>query len=350
MNNNSVVVGIDVHKYAHEAVALSCFGKRMSSLAFSNDELEKCVAWLEKLGKKEHIIVALEDINGHGIHLSRKLQTAGFALRYVPSVYTEKARKHSVHKDKNDFLDAMRVGKVILQNEETLPATHILPQNLEVIRTLDMLLQERVALVKEQSALKNQLHALLHQYYANSYKQEFKNIFSSKAIAWYKTDVAKSISYLAGSIVRRLSRLEMFTNQITELDKLLDRTSKSLSAIATLVTIPGCGTLTACQILVEIGDIKRFTTDSKLAKYAGIAPIQKQSGNKNRLYTNPFGNRKLNLAIHTIALAQIGNRGDTKAREYHQRKLTEGKTKLWAIRCRKRHITRRIFHLLQNTD
>lgn len=142
----------------------------------------------------------------------------------------------------------------------------------------------------------------------------------------------------------------MFTEQLGELDMLLTKTSKAVRDVTSLAAIPGCGILTACQIVVEIGDINRFATDAKLAKYAGIAPIQKQSGKRNRLYTNPFGNRKLNLAIHTIALAQLGNRGDTKAREYHQKKFTEGKTKLWAIRCRKRYIVRRVFHLLNNNS
>jgi transposase len=176
VGKDSIIVGIDVHKYAHQAVALGCFGEELGALAFSNDEIQKCIDWLGNLGKKEDIIVGLEDVNGLGIHLTRELQTAGFSLRYSPAVYTERERKHSTQRDKNDYLDAKRVGKVILtKSEETLPATHIVPQ--EIIRTLDLLLQERDELVKEQTALKNQLHGLLHQYYGNSYKQTFRNLF-----------------------------------------------------------------------------------------------------------------------------------------------------------------------------
>ena len=38
------------------------------------------------------------------------------------------------------------------------------------------------------------------------------------------------------------------------------------------------------------------------------------------MYTDKAGNRKLNKAIHTIALSQIGNQGNLKSKEYYQRK------------------------------
>jgi len=77
---------------------------------------------LEQLGEKKQIIVVLENIHGHGLHLTRYLDQAGFFVRYMPLVYTEKARKRIIHQDKNDYLNAKRVGKVILCGEETLPA------------------------------------------------------------------------------------------------------------------------------------------------------------------------------------------------------------------------------------
>jgi transposase len=95
-------------------------------------------------------------------------------------------------------------------------------------------------------------------------------------------------------------------------------------------------------IIVEIGDVRRFHSEAKLAKYAGIAPTQSQSGKKNRYHTNPFGNRKLNKAVHTIALSQIGRSGNEESKAYYQKKLAEGKSKLWALRCLKRYIIRRI--------
>lgn len=354
VGSDSIIIGIDVHKYTHQAVALSCFGEEIGKLQFSNDEAHKCLDWLGTIGKKENIIVGLEDVNGLGIHLSQQLQTAGFALRYIPAVYTERARKHSTSQDKNDYLDAKRVGKVILQQaEETLPADAIVPQ--EIIRTLDLLLQEKEILTRQQTALKNQLHSLLHQYYGNGYKQSFKSIFSKKAITWYIYDLSKTSEekisgtrkYVKGSILRRYQRLQLIIKQGKETLQLITEVGKTDAFVKLLTTsLTGCGLLTACKIVVEIGNIKRFHTEAKLAKYTGIAPMQKQSGNRNKYYTNPYGNRKLNRAINTIALSQIGNRGSIEGKKYYKKKVAEGKSKLWAMRCLKRFIIRRIFILL----
>jgi transposase len=111
----------------------------------------------------------------------------------------------------------------------------------------------------------------------------------------------------------------------------------------------GCGVLTAVKIIVEIGDVRRFQSEAKLAKYAGIAPTQSQSGKKNRHHTNPFGNRKLNRAVHTIALSQIGKSGNEESKTYYQKKLAEGKSKLWALRCLRRFIIRRLYSTLRES-
>ncbi len=344
---------MDVHKYAHFAVALNCLGQELSQLSFTNEELEKCRDWLKQLSLQEHIVVGLEDVKGVGVHLVSYLQKEGFSCRYVPAILTERERKHSVQHDKSDYLDAKRVGKVILtKSEETLPVFPIVSQEQKDIRELDLLLQERQELVREQTALKNQLHVLLHQQYGNTYRQGFASIFGAKALKWYKRDCYKNIgTSLASSIGRRIERLMLTGEQIAQITKTVETMDQKFPEVALLTKqIVGCGKLTACKVIVEIGTITRFEKKEKLAKYAGIAPVSDQSSSKNKVYTNSGGNRKLNQAIHTIALSQIGARGYTPAKKYYQKKVSEGKTKLWAIRCLKRHIANRIFILLKHAS
>jgi transposase len=275
---------------------------------------------------------------------------------FVAECVQKTVDRYTTQQDKNDYLDAKRVGKVILtKSEETLPALHIVPQ--ESIRTLDLLLQEREELVREQTALKNQLHALLHQYYGNAYKQSFKEIFTQKAIEWYRRNLQKqekhvsdTRTFVSGSILRRFERLSVIMSQAKELAALIGETGGAFPSVQKLTNaLNGCGVLTAVKIAVEIGDIRRFPSEAKLAKYAGIAPIQSQSGKKNRHHTNPFGNRKLNKAVHTIALTQIGKSGTGEGKTYYQKKITEGKSKLWALRCLRRFIIRRIYSTLRET-
>ena len=95
---------------------------------------------------------------------------------------------------------------------------------------------------------------------------------------------------------------------------------------ATLTTIHGIDALTAAEILAEVDDPTRFATKAKFAMANGAAPLQASSGRTMRHRLNPGGNRRLNKAIHTIAITQIARPG-AESRTYYQRKLASDKTK-----------------------
>ena len=359
VNTQTIVVGVDVHKYSHTAVALDCFGSQIGLHEFTNDFLPEYVSWLDAFGNRNNPIVALEDVNGYGVHIVRKLADEGITMRYVPGILTERKRKQSIHREKSDPVDAMRVAKVILTNyEETLPAKESIANREErtTAITLDFFLNERRSLVAEKTILKNQLHAMLHQHMGDHYTDCFPKAFTPKAIGYYlKTVNPKAIhdseaSALVASIRRRLTRLKLLLGQIAEIDKAMKKAAKDSSPVAALKkNISGCGDVTACTLIAEVTSIKRFKTKSQFARYAGIAPVHKSSGNHKRLYTSPYGNRKVNRALHTIALYQISRVDDNNpGRIYFEKKLNEGKTKLWALRCLKRQLSNRVFQTLKH--
>ena len=57
------------------------------------------------------------------------------------------------------------------------------------------------------------------------------------------------------------------------------------------------------------------------------------------------GNRKLNHALHMIAVTQIRN-PDTEGRIYFERKVAEGKTKKEALRVLKRQVSNAVYRQL----
>lgn len=357
LSSRSTVVGVDVHKYCHSAVAMDCFGQEKDRLDFSNDHLDNYVLWLRGLGQKEDIIVALEDVNGYGFHIVEKLSSVGFAMRYVPAILTERDRKQSIHREKSDYEDAKRVGKVILTKfDETLPAKQSIANEDErsISANLDFLTAERRILVQDKTILKNQLHAMLHQLYGDHYADEFAKVMGKKAINSYrkklfsfKSDNPIKVA-LAKSVIRRYDRLSLIEKQLQEIDKTINVIAKKSKAVMALKdNIHGCGVITAASIIAEVTTIDRFTSKAKFARYSGIAPINKSSSRHQKLYTSPFGNRKMNRALHTIALCQIACKGDDRGKIYFQKKLSEGKTKLWALRCLKRQISNRVFQALK---
>lgn len=98
-----------------------------------------------------------------------------------------------------------------------------------------------------------------------------------------------------------------------------------------LVTLPGIGPRTGARILAEIGDGSRFANGSKLASYAGLAPVTRQSGTSlNGESKSRRGNHRLKNAMFLAAFASLRS-PDSKA--FYDRKRTEGKRHNAAIIC-----------------
>jgi transposase len=116
-------------------------------------------------------------------------------------------------------------------------------------------------------------------------------------------------------------------------------------AKSTLLELHGVGPIVAAYILGHVANRARFATPERFASYNGTAPIEASSGPRKRHRLNPRGNRKLNHAMHLIAVTQIRN--DTPGRVYFQRKLAEGKSTKEALRALKRRISDAVWRQLQ---
>ena len=124
----------------------------------------------------------------------------------------------------------------------------------------------------------------------------------------------------------------------------------------TLTTMVGIDTVTAAQILSCIGDIKKFPTPAKLARYAGIAPVNYGSGKKDLQFASQRGNRELNSVFFWLAVRlSIPVTGshvilNSFFHDYYQRKISEGKTKRQALKCVERRLVNIIWTMLTNGE
>ena len=72
-----------------------------------------------------------------------------------------------------------------------------------------------------------------------------------------------------------------------------------------LTDIYGIGALVVADIITEAGDPGRYETKARFAMANGTAPLEASSGRVVRHRLNRGGNRQLNKALHTAAIAQI---------------------------------------------
>ena len=113
---------------------------------------------------------------------------------------------------------------------------------------------------------------------------------------------------------------------------------------SSLPAIRGVAAITAAKLLGETGDPKRLRSSPAFAALSGTAPIPASSGKTNRHRLNHGGNRQLNRALHTIAVVQA--RTDPRAQAYVARRVAEGKSRLEALRCLKRHLADVVFRTM----
>lgn len=115
-----------------------------------------------------------------------------------------------------------------------------------------------------------------------------------------------------------------------------------------LVQSYGIGADTAAEILIVFGDNpERIKSEAALARLAGISPIPASSGTTTGKYRiNHGGHRQLNAAIYRTVIVRMRFHEPTKI--YVARRTAEGKTKRDIIRCLKRSVIRKVYHLVNN--
>ena len=102
--------------------------------------------------------------------------------------------------------------------------------------------------------------------------------------------------------------------------------------------------LSAATLLGETAGAMRFASDARFAMFTGTAPLPASSGRVVRHRLNRSGNRRLNAALHRIAITQLQKPGP--ARSYVERRMAEGKSWREAMRCLKRHLARVVWREL----
>ena len=121
----------------------------------------------------------------------------------------------------------------------------------------------------------------------------------------------------------------------------------------TLMTMPGIDIITASKMLSEIGNINRFPNADKLAKFAGIAPVNFSSAGKGNDKPSKQGNRRLQaifyfLAIQMIQVSRNGTPRNAVFYEYYQKRLKDGKSKTQALICIARRLVNIVYGMLKN--
>ena len=79
-----------------------------------------------------------------------------------------------------------------------------------------------------------------------------------------------------------LDQLEYIREQEKLTERKLEHLAKDDSSVQRLLTVPGIGRVTAEIIVAYLDDPKRFNNGRQVSSYAGMVPVQYQSGQSDR--------------------------------------------------------------------
>ncbi|MFN8194714.1 MAG: IS110 family transposase [Nocardioidaceae bacterium] len=328
-----VVVGMDPHKRSATIEVMTADEAVLGSGRFSTD-VAGFWAMLDYTRRWPQRVWAIVGCNGIGKHVAVRLVGQGEDVVDVPPKLSARMRVYSAGQGrKTDATDAHSVALV-----GTRIAGLRAVVNNEQLAVLRVLVDRRRSLGEDHTRMVSQLHQLLLELIPGGAKRDL-------SAAQAKVLLAKVRPRDAAGKARRRVAAELVADleRVYARSKVADKELKTLVAATdtTLMDLPGIGPSGAARLLVEVGDITRFPDRDHFASWNGTAPLDASSGDQVRHRLSRKGNRQINQVLHIMATVQLRN--PTEGRAYFDRRKTEGKTSMEAMRALKRRLSNIVY-------
>ena len=348
------VGGIDPHQSSFTVGVVDINGVELAHASYDNNGAGY-IAAIELLSSHGVERVGVEGSASWGSHVAIALVAARFDAREVPPVRAAQQRR-SRRLAKTDNVDAVSTARALLAEPSLGPVQALevydaLVAKIEaVLEHRRMLVQLRTLslhhiadqMVKLPTEIRDQLN-VQGKIEARLVRLGQLKITLSAAstpagtyrLSWLQAAVDQDRQALAE--IRRLER---------ELDRLLDEHG------TTLCDESGIGTINAATLVVEVGDPRRFASESKFARWCGTGAVALSSGEGSaapiRHRLDYGGNRRINSVLYIASVTQ--QRLNSDARTYLDRKLSEGKTRRASRRAHKRLLASRVIRRMWNDE
>ena len=356
---NPLYVGIDVSSKNNVIYLMLPNGDKHSSFSLANShdgstQLVKRIFTAMTSNNIDSVLIGLEATSVYGDNLLYFLKEDATLASFDRKIHVLNPKQVNKFKEsyndlpKNDYIDAFviadclrfgRINKEVYMDDYRYKAL----QNLTRARYFAV-----TNLTKEKQRF---INVLFKKYSTMTQEKIFSDTFSTTALAVYekfesaetlaKMDlqeltafimekgknrfpdpdaVAKALQKAARSSYRlpktvndsvnqvlaiSITSIRALESQIKAFDKAITKQMELLPNV--LISIPGIGPVLSAGIMAEIGDINRFQNQAALAKYAGLAWQQHQSGDFEAQTTRMIhsGNRFLKYYLCEAAFSLV---------------------------------------------
>jgi transposase len=332
-----IVAGADTHADTIHVAVITMTGQPVGDREFPTTRTgyAAAITFLTSLGQVERI--GVEGTASYGAGFTRALTGAGIKVVEVTRAVKSTRRL----KGKSDPLDAYSAARTTLAGDGLATPKDDATAGLRALHIA------RRSAVKHRTAVINQIKALLVSA-PDAVREKYRGLTTLKmieAIARSRPDaladpVAQSVLTAAKILAQRVQFLESQAETLDEqIDVMVTAANPGLRAAY------GVGSDTAAQLLITAGtNPHRLHSEAAFAALCGAAPVPASSGKTNRHRLSRGGDRAANNALFRIALVRMSSHQPTK--DYVQRQLAKGHTRMEILRKLKRAVAREIFKLL----
>jgi transposase len=333
-----VMIGVDPHKGSHTAVVINAAEEPLGQLRVraSAVQAERLLEWAQAWPERAW---AVEGAGGLGHLLAQQLLSAGERVLDVPPKLAARVRLLATGNiNKNDPNDARSVAIAALRSADVREAWR--DDHAAVLKVWSKRYRD---LGRARTQVACRLHQVLCELVPGGVPGEIT--------AGQAARVLESVTPAGAVDAARWELAAELTEDLRGADARIRETRKKAAAAVraagtSLTGLFGVGPVIAAAVIGDVRHVSRFPNRDHFAAYDGTAPIEVSSGGRKVYRLSRRGNRRLNHAIHMVAVTQIRYR-HTKGRAYYDKKLAEGKTAKEALRALKRQISDAIFACLQ---
>ena len=342
---NPLYVGIDVSSKSNVVYFMLPDGSKHSNFSVANShtgssQLVKRILSAMTSCSLDTVLIGLEATSVYGDNLVYFLREDAALARFNSKIHVLNPKQVSKFKEayndlpKNDLIDSfviadcLRFGRI---NKEV----YIGDYRYKALQNLTRARYFAVSnLIKEKQRFMN---ILFKKYSTMTQEKVFSDTFSTTALAVYdEFESAEALAdmdlhELTAFIMEKGKNRQVLSISITSIKALEAQIKEFDKAIATqmellpnvLISIPGIVPVFSAGIMAEIGDINRFHNQAQLAKYAGLAWKQHQSGDFEAQTTRLInsGNRFLKYYLCEAAFSLV--RCDKEYSDFYHLKYKE---------------------------
>lgn len=386
MTASQVWAGIDVGKEDHWVCVVDDKGKVMLSRKLVNDEqpIRALVTEVDELADRATWTVDLTTV--YASLLLTVLADTGNSVRYLAGrAVWQASGTYRGGEAKTDAKDARVIADQSRMRGTDLPVLH--PDD-DLITELRMLTAHRADLVADRTRtinrLRQQLSAvcpalervaeltqdrgwltlLLRYQRPKAIRQSgvsrLTKVLSDAGVRNASTIATAAITAAKAQTVKlpgeevAAALVAELTQGVISLDERIKATDADIEGrfrrhrLAEVITsMPGFGFRLGAEFLAAVGDPTLIGSADKLAAWAGLAPVPRDSGKRTgRLHTPQRYSRRLRRVMYMSALT--ATRCDPQSRDYYQSKRDQGKKPIQATICLARRRTNVLYALIRD--